>query len=87
MMERNSVDVLTAYCRWVLPKSSSDLARQALSFGPRGPFFGYYRDMMAGVEQSPSGGKAYDASSDDQKMVGGLVWIGQPGATGADVVI
>ncbi|KAG6357622.1 hypothetical protein INS49_013499 [Diaporthe citri] len=72
---------------WVLPESSSDLASQALSFGPRGPFFGYYRNMMTSIKQRPSGGKAYDASSNDQKIVGGLVWIGQPGASGADVVI
>lgn len=87
MMERDFVDMLTAYCRWVLPESSSDLASQTLSFGPRRPFFGYYCDMMTSIKQRPSGGKAYDASSNDQKMVGGLVWIGQAGVSGSDIVI
>lgn len=65
MKERDFVDMLTAYCRRILPKSSSDLTGQALSFGPRGPFFGYYSNMITGIKKSPSGGKAYDTSSND----------------------
>jgi hypothetical protein len=69
MMEGDFVEMLTAHCRRVLPERSSDLAGQALGFGPRGPFFGYCRHTMASVKERPSGGKAYDTTSNDEKVV------------------
>lgn len=87
MMERYFVEMLAAYSGWVLPERSSDLASQALSFGPRGPFFGQDRNMMTGVKEGPSCGQAYDAASDYEKMVGGLVWMSQPRGTRTDVLM
>lgn len=43
--------------------------------------------MMTGVKERPSCGQAYDAASDYEKMVGGLVWMSQPIGTGTDVVM
>jgi hypothetical protein len=52
----------------VFPQSPSDLGREALSSGVRGPFFRDDGNAVATVEQDPGGDETGDASPHNENV-------------------